>query len=55
MSDYFEECEMCKAKPGMPVLCPSCLHNRKLIDSLQKRLMTLDTKLNIIINVAKVL
>lgn len=26
----FAECEACSKKPGAPVLCPSCLHNRQL-------------------------
>lgn len=27
----FRECETCAAKPGTPILCESCLHNRSLI------------------------
>jgi len=30
----FSECETCRAKPGMPVLCPGCLNNRKVINDL---------------------
>ncbi len=32
----FKECETCTAKPGTPVLCESCLHNREVITRLQK-------------------
>lgn len=30
----FMECTSCAAKPGSPVLCPACLHNRGLIAEL---------------------
>jgi len=29
----FKECPTCAAKPGTPVLCPSCLHNRQMIST----------------------
>ena len=32
----FKECSVCAKKPGSPVLCPSCLHNRHLIEEYQK-------------------
>ena len=31
----FQECAACAAKPGSPVLCDSCLHNRRAIGKLQ--------------------
>jgi hypothetical protein len=31
----FVECDACRAKPGTPVLCDGCRHNRRLIESLQ--------------------
>lgn len=31
----FEECLACKEKPGIPVLCASCLNNRSLIENLE--------------------
>lgn len=34
----FQECAACAAKPGAPVLCPACLHNRDVIYALQKML-----------------
>jgi len=34
----FWECPECKAKPGSPLLCPSCLHNRFVIDLLNDEL-----------------
>lgn len=34
MSTDFVECETCKAKPGMPLLCPSCLNNQNAISRL---------------------
>jgi hypothetical protein len=30
----FRECNACVVKPGMPILCDSCLHNRQLISDL---------------------
>src|SRR5262245_29303195 len=42
----FQECAACAAKPGMPVLCPSCLHNRAVISALQERLPPGDTFLS---------
>ena len=33
----FYECEACRAKPGSPTLCESCLHNRAVIGRLQKK------------------
>lgn len=38
MSDLtFKECPSCAAKPGTPVLCESCLHNRRVITELASR------------------
>lgn len=35
----FMECDTCRAKPGSPILCSGCLHNRdaikKLLESLR--------------------
>lgn len=33
----FVECEKCRCKPGMPILCETCLHNRKVIYDLQSK------------------
>jgi len=30
----FAECAACVAKPGSPLLCPACLHNRATINEL---------------------
>lgn len=30
----FWECEACRTKPGTPLLCKSCLHNRAIISKL---------------------
>lgn len=30
-----QECAVCAAKPGAPLLCAACLHNRKAIGDLQ--------------------
>ncbi len=30
----FIECGICITKTGQPVLCPSCLHNRDVIEKL---------------------
>lgn len=32
----FRECAACAAKPGAPILCESCLHNRALIEKLEE-------------------
>lgn len=32
----FIECDTCKAKPGMPILCDGCLHNRSAIEAAHK-------------------
>jgi len=34
--DEFIECDTCRAKPGMPILCWGCLHNRDLITKLRR-------------------
>ena len=31
----FAECASCAAKPGSPILCPACLHNRATINQLR--------------------
>ncbi len=33
----FVECVVCKAKPGSPPLCESCLNNRAVISHLRAR------------------
>jgi len=35
VSNKFVECDTCRAKPGSPVLCNSCLSNRALIEKLR--------------------
>jgi hypothetical protein len=36
MSDAdFMECATCRAKPGAPLLCQACLHNRRLVGELR--------------------
>ncbi len=37
----FVECEACKAKPGTPLLCESCLANRQVISTLTARVAEL--------------
>lgn len=34
----FVECAQCSALPGSPVLCPSCLHNRTVVETLRQKL-----------------
>lgn len=36
--DDFMECGECNRKPGSPVMCRSCLHNRDLISKLKAEL-----------------
>lgn len=40
----FVECETCRAKPGMPVLCDGCLRNRQLITLLKRKIKKLKRK-----------
>jgi len=43
MSDGgFRECATCAAKMGSPILCESCIANRKYIEELEARLMTME-------------
>ena len=44
----FEECPECAAKPGSPTLCPSCLHNREIIEDLYNRLSAYGKKFGVI-------
>ena len=34
----FSECSACSSKIGSPLLCPSCLRNRKKIEDLKRKL-----------------
>ena len=37
MRNYmFRECDTCNTKPGSPVLCSGCLHNRQYISKLEQ-------------------
>lgn len=38
----FRECASCDAKPGSPALCEACLHNRKLVTDLNRRIKELE-------------
>lgn len=40
MEYRFEECASCAAKPRSPALCPSCLHNRRVIGELLNPVFT---------------
>lgn len=42
-SDY-KECIPCSKKPGSPVLCESCLHNRMLVCVLKEEIKKLKAK-----------
>lgn len=33
----FYMCDKCRNLPGNPTLCPSCYHNRRVVDELRKR------------------
>lgn len=44
----FKECDTCRAKPGTPILCEGCLHNREALYRAQERmaeLLSLHTEL----------
>lgn len=34
----FKECTVCVNKPGTPILCPTCLHNREVISVLKNKI-----------------
>lgn len=34
----FKECDTCRAKPGSPILCSGCRHNREVINKYQEKL-----------------
>lgn len=34
----YQECASCAAKSGAPELCPICLHNRAVVDTLKAEL-----------------
>lgn len=36
MNEEFVECITCSKKPGTPILCDSCVHNRNLITKLKE-------------------
>ncbi len=44
----FQECPTCEAKPGMPMLCESCIHNGDVIHELKDKLRTKSKLLEII-------
>lgn len=40
------ECDTCRAKPGAPTLCATCLYNRDEIDRLKTRCIQLEAALS---------
>jgi len=36
MNLEFKECKECASKPGSPILCESCLHNRQVIEAFKR-------------------
>jgi hypothetical protein len=51
---YFKECPTCAVKPGSPVLCESCLHNRRVISKLHELLKYNRENISIIERVIKI-
>ena len=41
MRARFVECDSCRAKPGSPLLCAGCIHNREVISFLKGAYKTL--------------
>ncbi len=37
MENEIMECDPCRKKPGSPILCTSCLHNRELVIELKRK------------------
>lgn len=49
MEQYeFKECESCASKPGTPILCNGCLHNRNAIYELHTELKEAQKKIEVI-------
>lgn len=42
----FMECPTCAWKPGSPILCDSCLHNRATIERLEREVAEKDAALD---------
>lgn len=40
----FQECDTCRAKPGTPLLCSGCLHNREAFTALRERLAAVEAE-----------
>ena len=38
MNETFKDCDSCASKPGSPILCSGCLHNRTVISNLKAAL-----------------
>ena len=43
--EKFQECSQCAAKPGMPVLCEPCVHNRQIMNNLEQEVLDLKAQL----------
>ena len=43
--ELFKECPACAAKPGMPVLCESCLYNRQIMNNLEQEVEALKAQI----------
>ena len=44
IDNTFRECDTCSAKPGSPVLCAGCLHNREVIERLTPKVAVVDDR-----------
>ena len=51
----FKECASCRAKPGSPTLCESCLHNRTTINVLNDLVENQTYDLNLFANALEAL
>lgn len=38
----FQECPKCAEKPGSPLLCHSCIHNRMVIEKLKQKIKEME-------------
>ena len=50
----FVECDTCRAKPGTPLLCSTCFHNRSAISVLTRQLAEAQQKVERLTNADKV-
>lgn len=49
----FHECEGCAKKPGTPILCSNCLHNREAIGKASNEIKRLNSIISSIVELVR--